>query len=124
MLYAIFCYNDEDAFSSATREDETVIMERLAKIKRRLAADGRLGPSARLAPTSTAKILRKNGETPLVTDGPFAETKEQLLGFYIVSSSSLEGAVEIARELSEAIPSGSLEVRPVESFSEASPSSG
>ncbi len=73
----------------------------------------RLGPVARLLPTSAATTLRK-GREELVLDGPFAETKEQLLGFYIVDCIDLEAALETARELARANPgTGSYELRPV-----------
>jgi hypothetical protein len=62
--------------------------------------------------------LRKDREPPLVIDGPFAETKEQLLGFYIVSCDSIDEALEIARDLGRAVPAGSYEIRPLSTFSE------
>lgn len=118
MLYAILCYNDENAFDSWTGEDEATIMTRLAVVKQKLANEGRLGPVARLLPTTAAITLRKDRGTPLVLDGPFAETKEQLLGFYIVDCSALDEALEIARDLAQVSPGGSYEIRPVGSFSD------
>ena len=67
--------------------------------RRSSTRQGKLGPVARLLPTTAATTLRKDQEPPLVIDGPFAETKEQLLGFYIVDCADLEEALEIAREL-------------------------
>ena len=64
-------------------------------------------------PTTTATTLRKDREPALVIDGPFAETKEQLLGFYIVECEGLEQALETARELGNANPGGAYEIRPV-----------
>jgi hypothetical protein len=64
-------------------------------------------------PTTAATTLRKDREQPLVIEGPFAETKEQLLGFYVVDSASLEEALEIAKELGRANPGGAYEIRPV-----------
>ena len=68
---------------------------------------------ARLLPTTAATTLRKDREQPIVIDGPFAETKEQLLGFYIVDCKSLDEALDIARELGAANPGGAYEIRPV-----------
>ncbi|HEY4250341.1 MAG TPA: YciI family protein [Roseomonas sp.] len=117
MLYAILCYNDEDAVGSWTREEDEAVMARLSVVQQRLAVQGRLGPVARLLPTTAATTLRKGGEAPLVIDGPFAETKEQLLGFYMVECPSLEAALDVARELAEANPGmGSYEIRPVGIF--------
>jgi hypothetical protein len=57
--------------------------------------------------------LRKSEDPPLVIDGPFAETKEQLLGFYVVDCQSLEEVLEIARDLGRANPGGAYEIRPI-----------
>ena len=65
---------------------------------------------------ATVTALRKDREPPLVLDGPFAETKEQLLGFYIVNCASLDEALDIARDLGRANPGGSYEIRPVAAF--------
>ena len=74
---------------------------------------GKMGPSLRLLPTTSATTLRKSQEPPLIIDGPFAETKEQLLGFYVVDVANLDEALQIARELAAVNPGGSYEVRPV-----------
>lgn len=79
----------------------------------RLAKAGKLGPSLRLLPTTAATTLRKNQEQPLVIDGPFAETKEQLLGFYVIDVADLDAALDVARELAAANPGGAYEIRPV-----------
>ena len=81
MLYAILCYHDEDFVGSWTKEQDAAVMDKLAVVQDKLAKQGRLGPVARLLPTTAATTLRKD-DPPLVLDGPFAETKEQLLGFY------------------------------------------
>ena len=87
-----------------------------AAISERLAAEGRLGPTVRLLPTTAATTLRKDREPYAVIDGPFAETKEQLLGFYTVDCDSLEAALDIARDLAKANPGGSYEIRPLSIF--------
>ncbi len=63
-------------------------MEKLAVVQDKLTKQGRLGPVARLLPTTAATTLRKD-DPPLVLDGPYAETKEQLLGFYIIDCKNL-----------------------------------
>ncbi|HWY15281.1 MAG TPA: YciI family protein [Rhizomicrobium sp.] len=113
MLYAILCYNDEDVVWSWTKEQDQAVMARLNVVHERLTASGKMGPSLRLLPTTSATTLRKTQEPPLVIDGPFAETKEQLLGFYIIDVAGLDEALEIARELAHANPGGSYELRPV-----------
>jgi hypothetical protein len=116
VLYAILCYDSEDVVHSWSREQNDAVMSRLGVVTSRLAAQGRLGPTARLLPTSTATTVRK-GATPLVIDGPFAETKEQLLGFYVVDCDDLTHAIEIAQELGQASGlAGAHEIRPLMLF--------
>ncbi|GJE55851.1 MULTISPECIES: YciI family protein [Methylobacterium] len=119
MLYAILCYHDEHAVCAWSREQDDAVMQKLAVVQERLAREGRLGPVARLMPTTAATTLRKDREPPLVVDGPFAETKEQLLGFYLVEVAGLEEALAIAKELGAANPGGSYELRPVANFFDA-----
>ena len=116
MLYAILCYHAEDVVCAWSREQEAEVMDRLAAVQARLAREGRLGPVARLLPTTAAATLRSDHEKGLVIDGPFAETKEQLLGFYLVDCATLDEALGIARELGAANPGGAHEVRPVALF--------
>jgi hypothetical protein len=113
MLYAILCYNSEDVVGSWSKEEDDAVMARLDVVHRKLMREGRIGPAARLLPTTTATTLRKNQDPPLVIDGPFAETKEQLLGFYVVQCESLDEALEIARDLARANPGGAYEIRPI-----------
>ncbi|MGC1579172.1 MAG: YciI family protein [Beijerinckiaceae bacterium] len=113
MLYAILCYNDEDVVWSWSQEEEKKVMGRLTVVRDRLAKAGKLGPSLRLLPTTSATTLRKTKEAPLVIDGPFAETKEQLLGFYVIDVADLDEALEVARELAAANPGGAYELRPI-----------
>jgi hypothetical protein len=114
MQYAILCYNEEDVVLSMSKEDDQAMMARLNVVQDRLVKSGKLGVSLRLLPTTAATTLRnaQNGE-PLVLDGPFAETKEQLLGFFIVTTESLDEAINIARELAAAKTGSTYEVRPI-----------
>lgn len=116
MQYAILCYHSESTVCAWTKEEDEAVMAKLAMVQERLAKEGRLGPVARLMPTTAATTLKKHKEPAVVIDGPFAETKEQLLGFYIVNCLSLEDALGIARELGQVNPGGSYEIRPVAVF--------
>ena len=109
MLYSLLCYNREDVVWSWTKEEDDAVMSRLSVVHEKLVKEGKLGPSLRLLPTTAAATLRGN----MVIDGPFAETKEQLLGFYVVDCDDLEEALEIARDLGRANPGGSYEIRPL-----------
>jgi hypothetical protein len=116
MLYAILCYDSEAVVSSWTKEQDGAVIAKLDVVTDRLAREGRLGPVVRLMPTTTATTLRKGKET-VVLDGPFAETKEQLLGLFIVECASLEQAIETAKDLGRASTSnGSYEIRPLRLF--------
>ena len=116
MLYAILCYNEEDVVWSWSQEEDKAVMDRLAVVNERLTKAGKMGASLRLLPTTAATTLRKTQDPPLVIDGPFAETKEQLLGFYIIDVADLEDALGVARELAEANPGGAYEIRPIALF--------
>ena len=120
MLYAILCYHDEDFVGSWSREQDAAVMEKLAVVHGKLKEQGRLGPVARLLPTTAATTLRKENP-PVVIDGPYAETKEQLLGFYLVDCDNLDAAVDVARDLGEANPGGAYEIRPVGVFMPGNP---
>ena len=89
MLYAILCYDSEDVVGAWTKAQDDAVMASLGQVQDRLRAQGRLGPVARLVPTTAATTVRK-GKDAMVIDGPFAETKEQLLGFYVVECADLE----------------------------------
>ncbi len=113
MLYAILCYNSEDVVGAWTPAEDAVVMARLGTVEAGLAAADRLGAVARLLPTTAAVTLRK-GREHLVIDGPFAETKEQLLGFYVVDCGDLDAAILVARDLAVANPErGAYEIRPL-----------
>jgi hypothetical protein len=115
MLYAILCYHDEDFVGSWTKEQDEAVMQKLSVVQEKLAKQGRLGPVARLLPTTAATTLRKD-DPPLVLDGPYAETKEQLLGFYLIDCKNLDEALEVASDLGAANPGGAYEIRPVGLF--------
>ncbi|GAJ90590.1 YciI family protein [Agrobacterium sp. SHOUNA12C] len=117
MLYTILCYNDEDTVFAWSKEEEQATMERLLAVQAPLSEAGKLGPVARLMPTTAAATLRKGKNEPLVIDGPFAETKEQLLGFYVIDFESLDEAIEFSKKLAVANPGGgSYEIRPLYVF--------
>ncbi|WP_421361489.1 YciI family protein [Agrobacterium rosae] len=113
MHYAILCYADEEAVFAWSKEEEEGVMAKLYTVQEPLAKAGKLGPTGRLMPTTTATTVRKGKQEPLVLDGPFAETKEVLLGFYTIDVENLDEAVDFAKQLSAANPgSTSYEIRP------------
>jgi hypothetical protein len=116
MLYAILCYDSEDVVGAWTKEQDDAALAKLAVVEQKLAKQGRLGPVVRLMPTTAATTLRKGKDT-VIMDGPFAETKEVLLGFFIVDCASLEEAHQAARDFAQASSSaGCYEIRPLAIF--------
>ena len=113
MLYTILCYNCEDDVHSWPKEKDDEVMGKLIAVQDKIAKRGRLGPVARLAPTRKAKTLHKEREPFHLTDGPYAETKEQILGFYVIDCDTEQEAIDIAKELGQANPGGAFEVRPL-----------
>jgi hypothetical protein len=113
MLYAILCYADEETVFAWSKEEEAAVMGRLQAVQEPLARAGKLGPTGRLMPTTAATTVRKGRDEPIVVDGPFAETKEVLLGFYTVDVENLDEAIAFSKELSAVNPgSTSYEIRP------------
>ncbi len=116
MQYAILCYHDEKVTCGWSKEQDEAVMTKLGVVQEKLVRQGKLGPVARLLPTTAATTLRKDREPALVIDGPFAETKEQLLGFYVIDAASLDEVIGIAQELGQANPGGAYEIRPIGFF--------
>ena len=119
MQYAIFCYHAEGAVCALSKAQDEALMSELKRTHRALEPKVRFGPIARLMPTTAATTVR-SGREPLVLDGPFAETKEQLLGFYVLETDSLEAAIEAAQALTGPREAaglyGALEIRPIKYF--------
>ena len=84
---------------------------RLQVVHEKLVREDKLGPALRLLPTTAATTIR--GAQNLVIDGPFAETKEQLLGFYVIDVPDLDAALAVAMALSAATPTSCDEIRPI-----------
>ena len=109
MLYAMLAYHVEETVSSWSQQEDDALMEDLLDVHDRLVAAGKIGPAARLGPTMRALTLR--GGT--LMDGPFAETKEALLGLYVLDCASDEEAEQVARDLQKANPTAVYELRPI-----------
>ncbi|NTH44203.1 YciI family protein [Agrobacterium rhizogenes] len=112
MYYAILAYHEKGVVESWSKEEDAALMTELLEVNDRLVAEKSLGPAARLGPPQGAVTLRGKG-AGLVIDGPFAETKEQLLGFYVVDFPTLDAAVAAARDLRRVNPTAVYEIRPI-----------
>lgn len=120
MYYAILAYHEEGVVQSWSQEEDAALMSDLLEVNDRLVRAKSLGPAARLGSTGSAVTLRGNGEG-MVIDGPFAETKEQLLGFYVVDFPTMEAAIAAARELRRANPTATYEIRPISLYLPGAP---
>lgn len=113
MLYAIICYAPEVDVAAWGKEKDDAVMARHQAVLGKIAAKGKLGPVARLMPTTTATTIRAGREIAIL-DGPFAETKEQLLGFYLIDCENLDEAIEYGKQFLH--ETGAMEIRPVMFF--------
>lgn len=112
MLYAILAYHEEQTITGLTSEEDATLMENLKRTHDSINETSRMGPAARLDFTGAAFTLRGPGDGTVI-DGPFAETKEQLLGFYVLDCESHEAAVDAARQLRRVNKSAVYEIRPI-----------
>lgn len=117
MLYAILIYGSEATLEGWSKADGDAAMERHYAVRRELEPQQKVGPAFRLMPTTSAVTIR-NGHKQMVLDGPFAETKEQLLGLWTVDCENLEEAIAVAKRLG--FESGAFEIRPLRAFLPAS----
>jgi hypothetical protein len=109
MEFALLIYANEKSWESAGEEERRATYAEHERFTKMLEDRGAVRGGAELAFTTSARTLRHNGGELSVTDGPFAETAEQLGGFYLVEAASLDEALELARHL----PAGVVEVRPI-----------
>ena len=109
MKYMLLVYSDEQAWAEAERAQ---CYHDSAKLARDLHASGGLLGASPLHPVSAATSVRIRGGKRLVTDGPFAETREQLGGYYLIDAVDLDEAIDIAARIPGATK-GTIEIRPV-----------
>jgi hypothetical protein len=112
MKYALLIYAEEGGWENASEEERQAVYARYDAFGKEAEARGIIRGGEELRGTDTATSVRvRNGET-LVTDGPFAETKEQLGGFFLLDCESVDEAIEMAAKIPGA-ETGVIEVRPV-----------
>lgn len=122
MMYAVLCYNNEEMVCGWTKEQDDAVMAQLSAVHDKWEKAGKLKPSIRLLPTSAATTLHKQKD--MIFDGPYAETKEALLGFYIIDVTGLDEGLAFARELAVANPGGAYELRPIQLYLPGAPIDG
>ena len=111
MQYAILIYANEGFFERLPQDEQDAAMDHHRQLQAEHGEKGTLGAVAKLMETSAAMTVRKRGDSVLVLDGPFAETKEQLLGLYILECASMDDAIEQAKKLPQGV--AAYEVRPI-----------
>jgi hypothetical protein len=108
MQYALLIYSDE----SRSEAERASLLQEYAKLTGDLRGEGKLLAAQELQPTGTATTVQVRDGDAIVSDGPFAETKEALGGFYLIEADSLDEAIEWAGHIPSA-RFGTIEVRPV-----------
>ena len=112
MQYLLLIHEDEKTYWGLNDEERTALHQEYGSYTEALQSSGALVGGAQLQPTASATSVRvKNGET-VVTDGPFAETKEQLGGYYVVEAKDVDEAIALAEQI-PSVRSGTIEVRPL-----------
>lgn len=114
MQYLLLIYEAEEIWESKSDDEKRAVLADHGLLNERLQTDGITYSGRPLMPTATAVSLRKRGGELQVSDGPFAETKEQLAGFYLVDVDSLDKAMEYAAMIPN-VSAGTIEVRPIDS---------
>jgi hypothetical protein len=112
MRYVLMICNDEQAMLARDPETEGAMLAEYGQFGEEMAARGVLREGARLRPTSDATTVRMRDGEVLTADGPFAETKEQIGGYFVVECADLDDAIAVAAKIPHARV-GSIEVRPI-----------
>ena len=116
MNYVCLVYGEESHIRALSKEGLAELDRRSVAYDKSIKEAGKLVVAQALQSTSTSTTIRKRSGKVVMTDGPFAETKEQLLGFFVVDCAALDETVDIARELAAANPGGAYEIRPIGRF--------
>ncbi|MCC6131267.1 MAG: YciI family protein [Acidobacteria bacterium] len=112
MKYLLMIYDEESRWQQLSEAEREATLGEYFQLSRDLAAAGKLRGGEELEPVSSASTLRVRGGRTLVSDGPFAEAREQLGGFYLVDAVDLDDAIAVAARI-PAARTGAVEVRPV-----------
>src|SRR5689334_21105303 len=112
MQYLLLIYHNESDWEKLVPSQQAAIYQEYRELIQRLATTGKYIAGDELKPTTTATTVRMRDGRQSITDGPFAETKEQLGGYFLVNAADLDEAIAIAAEIPSA-RNGSIEIRPV-----------
>lgn len=112
MQYLLLIYHNESDWEKLGPPQHATIYQEYRELIQRLAATGKYVAGDELKATATATTVRVRDGRQAITDGPFAETKEQLAGYFLVNASDLDEAIAIAAQIPSA-RDGSIEIRPI-----------
>jgi hypothetical protein len=112
MKYMLLIYEDEKAWASLSEAERQRIMAAYRQLSAQFQTGGNYVTGSQLAPTTAATSVRVHQGKRLLTDGPFAETKEQLGGYYVIQAKDLDEALALAAQVPAAV-TGTVEVRPL-----------
>jgi hypothetical protein len=114
MQYLLLCCFDEERWANLPQSQRDEIMRDYGAWKQDITKRGHYRAGAKLQPTSSATTIRARNGKPALTDGPFAETKEQLGGYHLIECQDLDEALSIARRIPTLDAGGVIEVRPLD----------
>jgi hypothetical protein len=112
MQYLMLIYSQESNYMKMTPQEQAAMSAEFGKYTEEITKSGKFRGGNRLAPIASATTVRVRDGKRVITDGPFAETKEQLAGFYLVDANDLDEAISLAARIPGA-RTGSIEVRPI-----------
>ncbi|MDX6512573.1 MAG: hypothetical protein QOE36_2077 [Gaiellaceae bacterium] len=112
MKYLALIYSEHDRWASSTPDEKQAVYDEFVRFADEAGRRGKLGGGAELDATTTATTVRVRNDETMVTDGPFAETKEQLGGYFLLDCDNLDEAIELAAKIPTA-RHGSIELRPL-----------
>ena len=113
MRYICLIYSDEGQWARMSEAENARVMQEFMAFTESIVKSGHHRAGDPLQPTSTATTVRAKNGKPMTTDGPFAETKEQLGGYYIIEAANLDEALKIAERIPSVRYGGAIEVRPI-----------
>lgn len=114
MQYLLMCCSDEKGWGALSERDRAKVMEEYGEWTQAIVRSGHYRASGKLQPTSTATTVREKNGKRVTTDGPFAETREQLGGYHLIECKDLDEAIAIAGRIPTLRFGGAVEVRPLE----------
>ena len=115
MQYLLLIYDDEKRWAEMTKDDAGRMNDEYMTFTQDILKSGKMKAGDALQPTHTATTVRVRGGKTTTTDGPFAETKEQLGGYYLIEAEHLDEAIAIAARIPSATI-GSIEIRPIQVY--------